>query len=113
MPQFILVLRDQTWNPSEMSPEEIQKVLKRYRAWVDRLGGKGNKLRDEEGRVLRRNGSKVTVTDGPFTEAREVLGGFLVIEAASYDEAQRLCEDSPHFEFGSIEIRQIEEPQQQ
>lgn len=108
MPQFILVLRDVTWNPEEMSPDQIQGVLQKYRAWVDRIGGKGAKLRDNEGKVLRRNGSKVTVTDGPFAEAREVFGGYLVVEAASYDEAVRLCEDSPHYAFGSIEIRQLE-----
>jgi hypothetical protein len=111
MPRFIVVLRDATWNPEEMSPEQIQGVLSRYRAWVDKLGGNGNKLRDNEGKVLRKNGTRITVTDGPFAEAKEVLGGFLLIEAASYDEAVGLCHDSPHFQFGSIEIRQIEEPQ--
>ena len=108
MPQFILVLRDATWNPDEMSPDEMQAILGKYRAWVERVGGKGAKLRDNEGKVLRRNGTKVTVTDGPFAEAREVLGGYLVIEARDYDEAVRLCEDSPHYAFGSIEIRQLE-----
>ena len=51
----------------------------------------------------------MTVTDGPYAEAKEVLGGFLVIEAADYDDAVRQCDGSPHLEFGTIEIRAIEQ----
>ena len=109
MSQYLIVLRDASWNPESLSPEEIQAIMKKYRTWVDRLAGKGSKLRDNEGRVLRREDSGVTVTDGPYSEAKEVIGGYLVIEAASYDEAVRQCEDSPHFQFGSIEIRALEE----
>ena len=110
MPQFLVVLRDSEWDPDSMSPTEIQAVMTRYRAWVDSLKGDGHKLRDNEGRVMRRNGSgAISVTDGPYAEAREVLGGFLVIEAKDYDDAVRLCNDSPHFHFGRIEIRQIED----
>ena len=110
MPRFLLVLRDGEWNPETMSPEEIQAVLSRYRTWVDRVKGDGQKLRDDEGRVLRRNGSGgIFVTDGPYAEGREVLGGFLVVEAQDYGAAVKLCEDSPHFQFGTIEIRQIED----
>jgi hypothetical protein len=111
MPRFLLVLRDGEWNPETMSPQEIQSVMTRYREWLNRVKGEGQKLRDNEGRVLRRNGSgTVSVTDGPYAEAREVLGGFLVVEARDYDAAVKLCDDSPHFEFGTIEIRQLEEP---
>ena len=109
MPQFLIVLRDATWNPESLSPEEIQAIMKKYRAWVDRLAGKGHKLRDNEGRVLTRQNGSVTVTDGPYAEAREILGGYIVIQAKDYDEAVQQCNDSPHFEFGTIEIRAIEE----
>ena len=109
MSQFLIVLRDTSWNPESLSPEELQAIMKKYRVWVDRLAGKGSKLRDHEGRVLRRDKGEVTVTDGPYSEAKEVIGGYFVIEAADYDEAVRQCEDSPHFEFGSIEIRELEQ----
>ncbi len=111
MAKFVLVLRDSGWNPEEMSPEEIQSVIGRYRAWSEKIRSNGGqKLRDNEGRVLRRDAARISVTDGPYAEAKEILGGFMVIEAATYDEAQRLCEDSPHFDYGSIEIRQIDAP---
>ena len=108
MPQFLILLRDADWNPESLSPEEIQAIMKRYRAWVDRVAGKGHKLRDGEGRVLVRNDSGIAVTDGPYAEAKEVLGGYLVVDADSYDDVIRSCESSPHLDYGSIEIRQIE-----
>jgi hypothetical protein len=108
MPQFLIVLRDADWNPEALSPEDIQEIMRRYREWVDRVAGKGHKLRDGEGRVMLRGEKGVTVTDGPYAEAKEVLGGYLVIEARDYDDALRQCDGSPHLEFGSIEIRAIE-----
>ena len=45
------------------------------------------KLRSGEGKTLRRRGGDLTVTDGPFAESKEILGGFWMIDAASYDKA--------------------------
>jgi hypothetical protein len=63
---------------------------------------------DGEGRVLQKQNGKLSVIDGPFAEAKEVLGGFFVIEAANYDEAVEAAKTCPHMEFGTIEVRQIE-----
>ncbi len=114
MAKFLVLARDPVPYP-DMSPEEIQRVIERYRAWSDGLRKAGrlldsHKLRDEEGRVLRRRGGQLMVTDGPYIESKEVLGGYWLIEAAGYDEAVRLLSDSPHLEFGTFEVRQIEEP---
>jgi hypothetical protein len=108
MAQFVLLLRDNGSWPGDMSPEEMQKILGRYREWIGSMKGKGEKLRDREGRVVSPTSSKVGVTDGPYVETKEVVGGFLLIEAKDYDDAVRMCETSPHLTFGSIEIRQIQ-----
>ncbi|MEZ5286110.1 MAG: YciI family protein [Vicinamibacterales bacterium] len=113
MPQYVLLLHDRGAFPSDISPEEIQAIIQRYVAWREKVsqGGRavdGHKLRDGEGRVLRGRPGAPTVTDGPFAEAREVIGGLFVIEAASYDEAVALCGDCPHLDFGTIEIREVE-----
>jgi hypothetical protein len=105
MPQYVLLLRDEGAFPQDISPQEIQAIIERYRVWgekVRRLAGE--KLRDGEGRILRRSG----VTDGPFTESKDVVGGYFIIEASDYEDALRKCRDCPHLDFGSIEIRQIE-----
>ena len=109
MPKFVLMLRDSEWDPEALSPEQIQNVIERYVAWSSRIQATGHKLRDGEGRVIRRDGSRLDVTDGPYAESKEIIGGVMFVEAAGYDEAVRLCEESPHFDFGSIEIRQIDD----
>jgi hypothetical protein len=112
MAKYALILRDHGTYDS-LSPEEIQKIFQRFRAWSTPLREKGKivageKLRDHQGRVVKRNGSKTAVTDGPFAEAKEVLGGFFILEAKNYDEAVKLSDGCPHLDFGSIEVREIE-----
>jgi hypothetical protein len=48
------------------------------------------------------------VTDGPYVETREVLGGFFHLVAESFDQAVELARDCPHLEYGTIEIREVE-----
>lgn len=116
MPRFMLLLYDapeavQSWLQS--SPEEIEAGIAEYVAWSERLAAAGrlvatDKLADGEGRVLRGAGRALTVTDGPFTETKELIGGYFIIEADSYDEAVRLASDCPHLQHGTVEIRAID-----
>ncbi|HEX7151286.1 MAG TPA: YciI family protein [Thermoanaerobaculia bacterium] len=108
MPQYVLMLRDNGSFPEDITPEEIQAILERYSAWREKVGGSGQKLRDGQGRIVVRKDNGVSVTDGPYVESKEVIGGYFVIDAADYDEAVRLAGDCPHLDFGSIEIREIE-----
>lgn len=111
MPQFVLLLRDDRKTVTGYSPEEMQKLMQKYGDWRRSLQSKatgGQKLMDGEGRVLRKQNGKPTVIDGPFAEAKEVMGGFFVIEVGNYDEAVELAKTCPHMEYGSIEVRQIE-----
>lgn len=108
MPKFVLLLRDERKFPGDMSPEELQKVLERYGSWIRGIGGAGQKLTWGSGKVLKRANGRLAVTDGPFAESREVVGGFLVVEAPDYAAVVEQCQKSPHLDFGSIEIRQID-----
>ena len=56
-------------------------------------------------KTVRRHGGKVTVKDGPFAETKEVLGGFIFVEARDMEEALRLAENIPVGKYGSIEVR--------
>jgi hypothetical protein len=47
--------------------------------------------------------------DGPYSETKEVLGGYWLIEASDYDEAMEVVADHPHLRFGSLEVREIQE----
>lgn len=114
MSQYLLVLRDPVDSPFfDLSPAEIQAIIARYKAWSDGLRADGrlvgsHKLRDGEGRVVARADGKVVVTDGPYLETKEVVGGYFLIEAASYEEAVAVARTCPHVEFGTTEVRAIE-----
>ena len=114
MPKFLLILHDDLAALRGMAPHEMQQVIARYQAWSAKMAqaGKlagGEKLRDDGGKHLTSKGGKVAVRDGPFAEAKEVIGGYFMIEAANYTEATALCEDCPHLALGGrIELREIE-----
>jgi hypothetical protein len=91
----------------------MQAIIERYKAWSAALAAKGHllggdKLQDGTGRVLRNSKAQVTVTDGPYAETKEIIGGFFRIEADSYEQAVELARDCPHLAFGPVEIRQID-----
>jgi hypothetical protein len=113
MPRYILFLRHSGDFPSDISPADIQAIIQRYVTWRQRVQQsghaiEGHKLAEGDGRVLRGKPSAARVTDGPFAEAREVMGGLFLIEAANYDEVVALSRDCPHLDFGSIEIREVQ-----
>ena len=111
MNTYYLFLRDDPSVFAQLSPTDMQKIIERYVKWREANGAVvtgGQKLVDGAGQVLRRAGSSVKVSDGPFAEAKEILGGFFSISAASDADALKVAETCPHLEFGSIEIRRMD-----
>jgi hypothetical protein len=114
MPSFMLLLHQSPSKFQDLSPEDIQKIIARYSAWraelvrQNKLRG-GEKLTNDGGRRLRIQGNQVSVTDGPYSEAAEVLGGYFTIEAANYDEAVAIARTCPHLTGTQwIEVRQVD-----
>ena len=105
----MLIFQSDTSAPKG-SPEQMQGQMGKWMAWVEKLTKEG---RYESGEPLLPGGKLVsgknkTVTDGPFTEGKEVVGGFFVIKAENFDEAVKICDDYPGFENGgSIQVRQV------
>lgn len=113
MPQYMLLLHESSTASENISPGEMEAIIKRYTAWSASVAARGhlrggNKLQDGTGRCLSNAGGKLSVTDGPYAESKEVLGGYFLIEAANYDEAVHVASDCPHLDFGAIEVREIE-----
>ena len=114
MAEFILLLHEDPSSFSDASPEEMQSVVGEYFAWRDSLmqSGQlvgGNKLKDEGGRDLSLQGGNLRVVDGPFAEAKEVMGGYFIIAASDYDEAIAISSSCPHLKYGKrIELREID-----
>jgi len=115
MPKYMLLLHDPVDGFSAMSPEQMQRVIQKYMAWGDRLRKDGvlhdgQKLTDEPGRVIRSSGGQTRVTDGPYSETKEVLGGYYTVTAADYDGAIAIARTCPHVDYGgTIEVRQVDD----
>jgi hypothetical protein len=95
---------------AELSPEEKQAHMEKWGAWMGTLGERGileggEPLNGEGKRVV---GSDKVVSDGPYAEGKEVVGGYLIVNAASIDEAVEVSKQCPIFENdGQIEVREI------
>ena len=114
MSQFILLLHEDPSAFEGVSAEEIQHVIEEYGAWRQKLAEEGRlvggeKLEDGTARQLSATDGRVEVTDGPFAESKEVIGGYFLIEAEDYDEAVTISRECPHLRYGGrIELRRIE-----
>ena len=113
MSTYMLLLYNKETDLAGFGPEEMQGIIQKYKAWGDNLEAQGRlvgseKLVDEEGRVLTRPNGKTRILDGPFSETKEIIGGYFAVQADSYDEAVGLCENCPHLDYGGmIEIREV------
>ena len=92
------------------SPEEMQKVMQKWVAWMKDLGARGH-LKDaghpleQTGKVLKQG---KTVTDGPFAEAKDLVGGYTLVEARDLAHATELAQGCPILERGGlVEVRPI------
>jgi len=109
MPHYMLLLYDNPAGWMKLSPDEMQKATEKYMAWRNKPFTKDSKrLAQDVGRVIRSQGGKPKATDGPYSETKEILGGYYTIEAPNYDEAVKLTLDHPHLEYGgTVEVRQV------
>jgi len=105
--EYLVISRGQ-WD-SDASPEDIQRAIDEFYVWYERgleLGRlkPGSRL-TTEGRVITKN----SVTDGPFAESRELIGGYWLILADSLDEAAAIAMENPCVAFGlTIELRPLD-----
>lgn len=114
MSEFLYIYRNSTAtrDANMGTPEARQKSMQQWMAWLRDLDARGH-LKDagqplERGGKIARGGSKA-ITDGPFVEAKDVIGGFSIIEAKDLVEAAELAKGCPGLADpdGSVEIRPI------
>ena len=92
------------------SPQQMQEHMQKWGDWIQQLSKTGNFKAGEpleaEGKVIK--GRKKVVTDGPYAEAKDLVGGYLLISAKNLDEAVELSRGCPVFDRdGSVEVRPI------
>ena len=109
---MLLICHDEpTWN--SQTEDERQKIYTEYRQLIEELKADGKYLFGDQlepaataQSISVRNGEQL-VTDGPFAETREQVGGFFMIEADSFDEAKSIAARIPSARTGTIEVRPV------
>jgi hypothetical protein len=110
MKDFLLVFRMDYNNMPVATPEQGQAMTKRWMDWIGGIAEKGNLV--DRGNRLENTGKVVkpnnVVTNGPFTEIKESLGGYSMIKADSYDAAVEIAKGCPALTLGgSVEVREV------
>ena len=111
--KYLVLLRNHSAEPGQSgkagpSPEQMQQMFATYNAWKEKFKEEildmGDKL-NSEGRVLTASG----VADGPFVEAKELVGGFMIVSAENLDGAAAVVRASPMVNMPgvSLEIREM------
>jgi hypothetical protein len=110
MTKFMLVYHGPQDAGSKTSTEEVQKLVPKWQAWITKgmeegwLVDRGNGL-TQECRVVD---TKKVVTDGPFVETKEIVGGFSVVQAETIDAAAELAKECPYLlSGGHVEVRAL------
>ncbi len=108
MSEFLFLYRG---GDSGRSPEAMQQSMQKWMNWMKDLGAKGH-IKDQ-GHPLERTGKlvkgqKKVVTDGPYAETKDIVGGYTLIEARDLEQATELSKGCPIFEAdGQVEVRPI------
>lgn len=108
MSEFVFLYRG---GEAGRSPERAQQMMQKWMAWLKDLGAKGH-IKDQ-GQPLEKTGKLVKgkqkiVTDGPFPEAKDIVGGYTLVEARDLAQAVELSKGCPIFEAdGAVEVRPV------
>jgi hypothetical protein len=113
MKEFLLLFRggEEGMEASRQSPERFQQQMMKWKTWMESLGKQGKMI---AGHPLAKNGSvirggKKVVTDGPFVEGKEIVGGYMTIKANDIPEAVEIAKNCPIFDYdGIVEVREVQ-----
>jgi len=110
--QYILLFRGTDWSKT-LSPEEMQKVAGLWMGWFKGLMADGKVLAgnplDSTGKVVSGKAGR-TVSDGPFAESKEAIGGYFLLQVDTMDEAVAIAKNCPGLTYGTrVEVRPVME----
>ena len=113
MDEFMLIFRHED-GKKVASPEQLQIWMKQTMDWIGRIPAPGtfiggNGLPFDDARVVRKKSSRLIVTNGPFGEIKETIGGYIIVKAASVDQAVEFAKGCPVLqgEGNSVEVRLV------
>src|SRR5580692_4377577 len=110
MKDFLFIYRSEYSAMPQSTPEQTQAMTTRWMDWIkgiasqNKLTDRGNRL-TTTGKVVKENN---VVTNGPFIEIKEFIGGYSLVKSESYDDAVELAKGCPVFSVGgNVEVREI------
>lgn len=109
MKDFMLIFTNNP-NAPEATPEAMQENMQQWFTWIDKLKAKNiyksGEALNPGGKIV--SGKKAVVTDGPFAESKEIVGGYFIIQAKSLEEAAEIAKDCPDLpNNGKVEVREV------
>lgn len=113
MKEYLLLFRGGDGRTLQNSPEKWQEHMNLWMQWMGQLGQEGKLVGAQplsiSGKVI--TGNNKIVTDGPYMEGKEMVGGYLICKAADYDQAVEISKGCPilAFDDGVVEVREIQE----
>jgi hypothetical protein len=111
MNDFLYLFRGERTENSRLSPEGMQAQMQKWTNWIRSLSEQGKFVGGQPlqagGKVVQAAGK--VITDGPFAEGKEVVGGYVIVKVADLEEATELSKGCPIFETGgTVEVRPIQ-----
>lgn len=108
---YLLLFRGPDWDTG-LSPEQAQQVMDRVMAWIEGLQRQGivkaGQPLGRTGRTVSGGNGRRVVSDGPFAESKEAVGGYLVLQVKELDEAVAIAKACPTLDYGiDIEVRPV------
>jgi hypothetical protein len=113
MDKFMLLFRNTPMSEeafSSMSPEAMQAELEKWNTWIGGIAAQGklvgSEALEQTGKIIR--GAKHVISDGPYVEGKELVSGYLTLEATDMEEAIALSKGCPIYDIdGSVEVRKL------
>jgi hypothetical protein len=111
--EYMLLIYGNEADAKKMSQEEGHKIYQEYMTFTQDLAKSGKQKggapleQSATATTVRVRNGKTTVTDGPFAETKEQLGGYYLVEAKDLDEAISIAARIPGAKYGSIEVRPV------
>jgi hypothetical protein len=107
---YMLIFRGTDWYKG-LSPEQMQQVFDQWMSWFNGLKDEGTAIAgnplEKEGRIVSGKHGRV-VSDGPFAEAKETIGGYFLLNVGSMDEAVAIAQQCPGLPHGiRVEVRPV------
>jgi hypothetical protein len=109
MNEFMMIFRNDYTPNFKPSPEQMQESIKQWQDWIGGIAAQGKFIGTNrlgfQGKTLKSNN---VVTDGPYVEVKEIVGGYIIVKADNLDQALKMANGCPILNIGgSVEVRDV------